>query len=369
MDFVSFIIGLGIAQGVFLAAVLLTSIRGNTRANRILGLLILLFTVDMACVLLDYQQWYAKMPHLLMINHPQQFLYGPILLWYVMRLTRPESPFKPKYYLNLLPFVLTILYFASTFYFKSATFKIEYYEMWHQTVRFADFFWSLAHVAFNLCYFIVSIGLLRQHKFNIRQNYSYQEKITLSWLHHLLLMLMAVFIMNTIFDVLYLMQKPVPAAGPIMAVLMAVVIYAIGYMGWRQPAIFQDNEGKTHQPKYAKSALTTRQSRHIYEHLSQLMTTEKPYLNSGLTIKNLADRLNIPAYRLSQVINEQAGQNFFDFVNQFRIREVQNRLRDSYYDAYSILSIAYDSGFNSKSSFNTAFRKQVGTTPSRFRQQ
>ena len=96
------------------------------------------------------------------------------------------------------------------------------------------------------------------------------------------------------------------------------------------------------------------------------MENEKPYLNNRLGLKDVAEYLNISVHHLSQVINEQLDKNFFDFVNDYRVTEVKNLLRDPKHKQFTLLAIAYDCGFNSKSSFNSVFKKITGLTPSSY---
>ena len=96
------------------------------------------------------------------------------------------------------------------------------------------------------------------------------------------------------------------------------------------------------------------------------MKTEKPYLNSQLSISMLAEQIKIPSNHLSQIINEQEGKNFFEFVNNYRIEEVKQRIIENQDKKFTLLAIAYDSGFNSKSSFNRIFKKQEGLTPNQY---
>ena len=82
-----------------------------------------------------------------------------------------------------------------------------------------------------------------------------------------------------------------------------------------------------------------------------------------LSITELAGQLEIPSNHLSQIINEQVGENFFEFVNTYRVKEVQDRIKENQDKKFTLLAIAFDSGFNSKSSFNSIFKKQTGITP------
>jgi AraC-like DNA-binding protein len=97
------------------------------------------------------------------------------------------------------------------------------------------------------------------------------------------------------------------------------------------------------------------------------MNKERPYLESQLTLPQLAQQLGISPNYLSQVINEQLQKNFFDFINEYRVAEAKSKLTADSTTKGSIADVAYDSGFNSKSAFYTAFKKHVGMTPSEFR--
>jgi AraC-like DNA-binding protein len=103
------------------------------------------------------------------------------------------------------------------------------------------------------------------------------------------------------------------------------------------------------------------------EKLVSLMTTTKPYLNISLRLKDLADQLGMPAYILSEVINTEFEMNFHDYINQFRIEEAKKRLVDPNFSHLTIIAIANDVGFNSKSVFNTAFKRLTNMTPSEFK--
>jgi AraC-like DNA-binding protein len=97
------------------------------------------------------------------------------------------------------------------------------------------------------------------------------------------------------------------------------------------------------------------------------MKEERPYIESNLTLQKLAKALAMPPHHLSQIINEQLNQNFFDFINYHRIEEAKRMLIDPARKHYSILAISEEVGFNSKSAFNAAFKKHTDMTPSEFR--
>lgn len=101
--------------------------------------------------------------------------------------------------------------------------------------------------------------------------------------------------------------------------------------------------------------------------LMALMQPEKPYRDSELTLTKLADMLSVSPHNLSEVINTQVGQNFFDFVNQYRVEEVKQNLANKEMQHFTLLALGLEAGFNSKSSFNAIFKKHTGAPPSEFR--
>ncbi|MEJ2055040.1 MAG: helix-turn-helix domain-containing protein [Calditrichaceae bacterium] len=99
------------------------------------------------------------------------------------------------------------------------------------------------------------------------------------------------------------------------------------------------------------------------------MDNEKLYLNNNLKLNDVANKMNLPMYYISQIINEQLGKNFYDFLNDFRVNEAKKRIADKNFNHLTILAIGYDSGFNSKTAFYSAFKKVTGLTPSAFKKQ
>jgi AraC-like DNA-binding protein len=108
--------------------------------------------------------------------------------------------------------------------------------------------------------------------------------------------------------------------------------------------------------------------RHVQELLG-LMEREKPFTKNDLTLQELAEPLDLSPHNLSEVINTQLGKNFYDFVNSYRVAEVQRRLADPASDNLTLLAIGIEAGFNSKSSFNAVFKKHTAMTPSEYREQ
>jgi AraC-like DNA-binding protein len=153
---------------------------------------------------------------------------------------------------------------------------------------------------------------------------------------------------------------------------LSIFIILFGYFGLKQREIFHEPDRRLFllQPaaeKYAGSALKESDAKAYLDKLHGFMASEKPYLNPELNLPKLAKDLSIPSHYLSQVINEHFKMSFFDFINQHRVDEVKSKITDPLYSHYSILGIAFESGFNSKSAFNRVFKKITGLTPSDYK--
>jgi len=160
-----------------------------------------------------------------------------------------------------------------------------------------------------------------------------------------------------------------------------IYIFGIGFYGYRQKGIFDNfdfkdiekdkldhNENnvihnKINYGHYKKSGLNKEEAHMILSNLESLMVSDQPYLDSELSLGKLSLKLNISKHKLSQVINEYLGKNFFDFVNDYRIKNAKRLLADPNNNHFKIITLAFDSGFNSKSTFYKLFKKVEGITP------
>ena len=128
--------------------------------------------------------------------------------------------------------------------------------------------------------------------------------------------------------------------------------------------IIPKSDNILHRIRYEKSAMTKSETKALISELHELMNKKKLYLDCQLNLKTLADALKTNTHRLSQSLNEYQGENFFDFVNRYRIEEVKKNLADPDSEKFKIIAIAYDCGFNSRSAFYNSFKKFTGQTPS-----
>jgi AraC-like DNA-binding protein len=187
-------------------------------------------------------------------------------------------------------------------------------------------------------------------------------KSDFSWYRdiHFLLMILVItfFVVRT--------NIPHDLGDHIIAAFISLIIYITSFTVLRRSLFFQETNVRQSK-KYEKSSLTAEIQSSTLRKLEEVMSSEKPFLDPGFSMPVLARRLGISTHHLSQILNEELKQNFFDFSGTYRIREAQKLLTDDESSYIKIEEIAQMVGYNSKSAFNTAFRKVTGSTPSEYK--
>ena len=147
------------------------------------------------------------------------------------------------------------------------------------------------------------------------------------------------------------------------AIIHSLLIYVISFLVLKNNNVFNLDKKK----KYTNLNLTPEEVERFKQKIVQVMEKQKPYLKTHFSLSQCAELTGIPGHILSYVLSESLKQNFLHFVNTYRIEEAKVALLDSRKQHLSIAGIAIDCGFNSLSSFNTAFKKFTGTTPSNYK--
>ncbi len=232
----------------------------------------------------------------------------------------------------------------------------------------------------GLVYCIFTLYILKKHLSNIKNQFSFTEKINLSWLNKLVFGLIIIWFGVVI---LVFLRRIYNFDLPLgwFYITIPVFIFYIGYNGIKQQVIYSfyidildrnnplENPSKqiSNRESYQNSGLRQAQKEAIYQSMLNLMQSEKLYLNPTLSMQELSGRLNIPPHHITQTLNEYVNTNFYDFVNTYRINEFKKRVEEGSADTFSLLGIALDCGFNSKSSFNRIFKNTTGQTPSEYK--
>ncbi|NOG99593.1 MAG: AraC family transcriptional regulator [Ignavibacteriae bacterium] len=353
----------------------------NHTANVFLAIAIIALSIDVfnsAYILFNY---YTAFPHFLGVTFSFPFLYGPIFYLYAKLLSSNDQTFYKKLYLHFIPFIVAIIYALVFFYFKTGENKIELVKLGIENSLPGLEIINYLKPVHGIIYVILTIILVREYNKKIKSSYSNIDQINLDWLLHLTIGLSLIWGI-VIFSYVYNeFNKEEIELDFLIYIAASVLIYSIGYLSLRQPQIFTqsfiDTENKTlptennsnQRKSYKQSGLKAEEAELHLNNLIKLMENEKPYLTTNLTLKDLADKLNISTHNLSEIINTQLNQNFYDFVNSYRVEEVKRKLTEDDSLKFSLIAIAFDSGFNSKSAFNSIFKKHTNVTPSQYRNQ
>lgn len=373
MQFFTHIAFFAAAQGVFLSLVLFLIRRGNRAANLFLGVFVLIYSLWLAEFAAYFTSYLFAVPHLLFVTVGLPLLFGPLLYFYAQSLEGQRPWQRPWGSLHFLPFILHTLYYIP-FFIQSAAVKAAGLEALRNTLSPPDFSTGFyVNESLKFLQLVIYWGLVVRHY----SPWTRQEKKRLpamynKWLQQLLLGLafFAFFDLSHLlslslfeYDYLFAIAKGVLLSG-------AFIIYYIGYSTLQQPEIIA-GEWQSSAPKhrYEKSSLTTEQAKQYADLLLLKMEEEKYYLNEDLKLKDLATSLDISTHHLSQLLNEHLSLKFADFVNAYRVKAVQEMLVDPAYNHFTILSMAFDAGFKNKASFNSAFKKHCGQTPTQYKKQ
>ena len=362
------LLSIGAIQGVVLSIFLIRSY-SSSRGNLILGLVMLIFSFNMLTPGLLYY-FYDDFHFLLGAGFPLMFLFGPGIYLYSREKSRGRE-LQRKDVLHLIPFALSTV-LTLPLYLLSPEVKILILEEWRHGDLSGDILLGWAVECFHLAiYMILTHRMLSTYQERLKQHYSHLEGVNLNWLKQLTVIKSVIWSLYAGLLILYLTGIDGATFNYtflLFGFCVSALGYLIGYRGLRNPEIFKDQfvlESK--KEKYQQSGLSSEMTNVYADQLEKLMEESKPYRSSDLTLPQLSDMLEIPPNYLSQVINERMGYNFFDYVNYYRVTEAKALLTDPSHLEDNIIQIAYQVGFNSKSTFNAAFKKFTQTTPTLFR--
>jgi len=403
METLAVVTAAGASTGLLVSLVLYGFPFGQRVANALLSIFVLILSVYSARLYMSYTGLVSQYPNLQGITLFLNFSLGPLLYFYTRTIS--EKGFIPskRHLWHGLPVLISFAFYIPT-YIQPTEVKqllIDSYLAagkvnWQAADPATDaalrlivtinFYQYLLFALQLLVYTLLALNLLNRHSRALHQHFSATERIKLNWLRALvwLVLLTAAAILLYVLSIRAVGVGPGGFVGITTTVLVVFLIYFMGYMGLRQPAIYsaaETAEGKpvsavehTEVPaeeaaapstqKYEKSGLSCDSQKACWESLQVLMAEKKPYLIAGLTIGHLAEMLEIPVAYLSQTINSEADMSFFDYINSHRISEAKSLLQEQVQQQgqkqgrpIALSTFYLDVGFNSKSSFYTQFKK------------
>jgi len=353
------IIAAGAVQGVFLCALFLARSLGLRRGRRapdaLLAALMLAFAANIIHAgILRPLLISLKFTHTAL--EPFQLLFGPLVYGYVRSLVMPEtlrSRIRPAI-VTLSAFVLITSFFilAGMHPFFAGPAR-----------RVIDALAWVAALAYLFHYLAKTHRMVRAHQKTVRDEFSDSRGVDLSWVRVFVVVFIIVELLWALFLIWVIHGNPSPHFGYVNVFITSLVVYGLGFR-----ALLQKRDVKLPSAeKYGRSAFCSGELGELRERLDGVMARERPWLDGELNLQDLAERAGMSRNALTETLNRACGMNFYDYVNSWRVDEFKRRVALPESDSLTILAIAFDAGFNSKGTFNAAFLKSAGMTPSAWR--
>ncbi len=349
-----------------------------------LGWFVLLSTLYISPFLFGYAGWYSKKIYreiLFFIPLQQLFLIGPIIYFYVRSLLNKSFNIEKRDLLHFLPAILYMVYSIVVFVSDKFIFS-EYYFYADGQDKDLSYWYQIAGLISMLCYLFLSLRYYLLYKNLAYQEVSFAESVLFKWVSHFLIAFSFILILRVLFFILnpewwnfgskfwyYLCFS-----------LLFFYIAVSGYFNtvsipFSLDVTFRDSSGMAISEtkevvSNQENALQTETEIANFEEwktkIGNYVGLEDVYTNPNLTLTDVASALRTNKNLISKVINQGFDMNFNDFINVQRVDAIISKIRDGELDSKTLLAIALESGFNSKSTFNRAFKKKTSHTPKNF---
>lgn len=360
------IIFICILQGAIFSVLLLSRyFKHKKRSDFWLAALLFLLCSNLITPLIGFANVYDRNQWLTYFPFGIAYGYGVCVWFYIVNLTDSKREFLRKDFLLFIPSIIYLIFrltlFAQTLEFKD-WFNENYY------VPIAEPFIFVTGFVWNVTLLYFSIKHYKKYRVWLDENFSDTEKVKFDWLRNFLYIFTAVLIIGAIFDFTNSFLFHLSYIQYFyFELILALATYYLAVAGYLRSETIDINFSAGSEVEERKALLSTKELEKLKAKLENLMQTEKAYLEPNLTLTDLSRQIGVNSTVLSYAINSGFGKNFNDFINEFRINEVKARLKTA--EDSTLLGVAFDCGFNSKATFNRAFKKFTGVSPKEFQEQ
>lgn len=383
---------LGAIQALFFVALMLSK-KERHKSDSLLIVWLLAMGIQLISYYLIERKLYdpSLAEIIILLLPPLIYVHGPLLFLYTNSLVYKTTSFKINSLLHFIPFIASFLYYqylnifeanGDSSYFTSGSVKFEYLSL--------GFY--LLNIFLNPVYVVIVLLKITRHQRKIKMNFSYLENINLNWLKVLAIGLGSISLIVWIVHIISILGTIENNINRDFWIFLSVTVFVFmaGYFGFKQGVIYkfvtheespeerEAGTGKQQNPetggklvvsnsKYEKSQLGEKEADEIIDKLNRFMSENRAFINSELSLEDVALGIHINSHTLSQILNVFIKKNFFVYVNAYRVNRVKEMLVDAAFNNYSLLGIAEEAGFNSKSSFNRIFKNETGMTPTEYK--
>lgn len=355
-----------VAMGLTQAVALVRARRCNRRSNLTMAAFV------MTCVILSFDSYLnftgrmISVPYLIRAFTPFYGLFGVWIYLYAKCLTDREFKYDAKSLVYFIPFL--VLFTANLpVYLMSPEDKIAYFKQ-ARDMNYRLIFYVLVNIS-NITFTAFAYYRLKKFHEHVKNFYSNLAALQFQWVENLFI---AAFLFVSVTFVLAVVNVGNNFSNAYVYALFGLLATTI-FMGYsaltKVDPLFQlvDHLKSDQKSKTEKKAFTPEQLEDYSHKINELLNEQKIFTDPDLTISKMAEMAELPTYLVSQFINQHYQQSFHELINYHRVEEAKERLSSSDFEHLTIIAIAEDVGFNSKSTFNASFKKITGKTPSSFR--
>jgi AraC-like DNA-binding protein len=369
----NFLIISGILQSVILACILLFYRIGNKMANRLIGAFVLICGLHFSWSLIIDTNLADIFKPLFWIPYSYLLAIGPLLFLYTKALTTIDFKIDAKASFHFLPVLFEVLIQVIFIRLSIRSNTLVYEVPGFLIFRIFEFAGTAISI---LVYGKQCLSLIKAHEAWAVANFSSQKNITLTWLSKLIKYLQVLWIFWLAFELSFILflqfQLHLVPVYLLLYILLGVITYSnywIAIQTMIKSEVLTEKKSITIPTDSTNvySRLTEAEIKRNADALSDLMQKEKLFLHETLSLRTLASKIQKDPNLVSYILNNFFHKSFYDYVNDFRIEEVKNKIDDPAYSHFKIVEIAYECGFNSKATFNRVFKKSTGKSPSEYK--
>jgi len=339
--------------------------KSRTMSSKMLALFLM---AKALCItnFLGHRLWdytFDTIPISMMFGSSFTLLWGPLIYFYIQSLSNSRFKFGKIEFLHITPFLFHFLYLLFNFHLQSFEAKQDILTNNGLPKGFFELSVYYLHISI-LCYTVLSFIILKDYSRKIKDTYSSLEKVKLTWMVIVLVGFSAKWAVDVWFFIdTHFFNHFSWTPLYISRVVLFVFINTLIYFGFKQssaPQVYAVPNKKT------KGSLSEEVRETYANRLAIFMDEDKPWQDPDLTLPTLSKMVDIPQRSLSEVLNKEIGMSFYDYINKHRIKASREMLEEKS-DDRTILEILFEVGFNNKTSFNSAFKRITGMTPTQYR--